>query len=465
VLPWPARLTIAQVSSLDLASLHSYVAAHQVPAILFATKQAVPGEPPLPLANERIYTTLANMLRERKSCAFIPHGAPGAGIVLVATPVSAPGTPSPPRLLGLVFKDQVPLAQMAQVAQQRAQAAQQAQAAAGGPPITTSVAPPAPPSAAPLSVSIPPATQPTSALGSAPGSAAPPQALFQAQATPPAPTQPVSLQAAQQLAMQRQLAANLMRQRAAGAGPAGAAPALASPTAANNPLQQAQALAQTQFMHQQAQQAAQAVARQMQAQQMRPGQPQVPLGQPPPQQAPQPPQQQQQQLWGNLGGFDMSQASAPQPPMLNTAFLNAFNFDPNAGQPQMQMQGGMGQPNMGQPQSGGQGWNIPGSAGMSNMGGAPGACAISAADAAALAASLGLSVDGLKQPPQPQGQFQGGMGGMPQMMQPGQPGGIPMAQPQGWGAPNAFGSNQNLGDPGSDFALLQQMLNNGGQPR
>jgi hypothetical protein len=151
--------------------------------------------------------------------------------------------------------------------------------------------------------------------------------------------------------------------------------------------------------------------------------------------------------------------------MLNTAFLNAFNFDPNAGQPQMQMQGGMGQPNMGQPQSGGQGWNIPGSAGMSNMGGAPGACAISAADAAALAASLGLSVDGLKQPPQPQGQFQGGMGGMPQMMQPGQPGGIPMAQPQGWGAPNAFGSNQNLGDPGSDFALLQQMLNNGGQPR
>ncbi|PWN45995.1 hypothetical protein IE81DRAFT_338858 [Ceraceosorus guamensis] len=115
-LPWPARLNLGSMTPLDMPALQAYVGTRQTPAVLFTPRppgQASPGEPDVPAHNVKAYEMLASTLRDRKCCALIPHGAPGAGIVLVPMPtVAAQMT----RLLGLVFKEAAPLQALASAA-------------------------------------------------------------------------------------------------------------------------------------------------------------------------------------------------------------------------------------------------------------------------------------------------------------------------------------------------------------
>ncbi|CEH17735.1 hypothetical protein CBOM_04127 [Ceraceosorus bombacis] len=115
-LPWPARLNLGSMTPLDMPALQAYVGTKQTPAVLFTPRppgQTSPGEPDVPAHNVKAYEMLASTLRDRKCCALIPHGAPGAGIVLVPMPtVAAQMT----RLLGLVFKEAAPLQALASAA-------------------------------------------------------------------------------------------------------------------------------------------------------------------------------------------------------------------------------------------------------------------------------------------------------------------------------------------------------------
>lgn len=115
-LPWPNVLTIRAWVPFHPSHLQRLVTTNQVPSVLLTLR---PFPPSLTVRgsenNESNYVALHTMLDQHQRAAFVPHGDPGCGLLVVALARQSPGsapTPAPaPRLLALVFRTPIPFAQ------------------------------------------------------------------------------------------------------------------------------------------------------------------------------------------------------------------------------------------------------------------------------------------------------------------------------------------------------------------
>lgn len=120
MLPWQQKLTISEIQTISIPAIQTFAAQNSTSCVLFqplAAPQANKSGPnegnaaPSPQqSNEAMYVMLARMIDTRKACAFIPlqgeNCTPEAGLVIIPTPTQAGGNQR--RLLGLVFKQNVP---------------------------------------------------------------------------------------------------------------------------------------------------------------------------------------------------------------------------------------------------------------------------------------------------------------------------------------------------------------------
>ena len=115
-LPWSSMMTINGFFTVDPARLQQYVTQHRLPCALLSLC-ALPSSAPVQNAeyNAANYRSLATMLEHNKRAAYIQHGAPECGIVVVAlSSARLPPTQAvhAPRLLAIVFHAPIPFAEL-----------------------------------------------------------------------------------------------------------------------------------------------------------------------------------------------------------------------------------------------------------------------------------------------------------------------------------------------------------------
>lgn len=115
-LPWPSMMTINGFFTIDPARLQQYFTQHRLPCALLSLC-ALPSSAPIQNAeyNAANYRSLATMLEQNKRAAYIQHGAPECGIVIVAlSSARLPPTQAAhaPRLLAIVFHAPIPFAEL-----------------------------------------------------------------------------------------------------------------------------------------------------------------------------------------------------------------------------------------------------------------------------------------------------------------------------------------------------------------
>ncbi|WFD25572.1 hypothetical protein MNAN1_000532 [Malassezia nana] len=116
-LPWPNVLTIRAWVPFHPSHLQRLITSNQVPYVLLTLR---PFPPSLTVHgsenNESNYVALHTMLDQHQRAAFVPHGDPGCGLLVVA--LARPSTGSAPapapalRLLAMVFRTPIPFAQL-----------------------------------------------------------------------------------------------------------------------------------------------------------------------------------------------------------------------------------------------------------------------------------------------------------------------------------------------------------------
>lgn len=115
-LPWPNVLTINTFFPVDTTQLQRLIAAHRIPCALlsirpFPSSLAVRGAE----NNESNYQMLSTMLEQNHRAAYVPHGDPGCGILIVSllsARVPSPQGMNAPRLLAMVFRRPIPVAEL-----------------------------------------------------------------------------------------------------------------------------------------------------------------------------------------------------------------------------------------------------------------------------------------------------------------------------------------------------------------
>lgn len=115
-LPWPNVLSVSAFVPVDVARLQRIITTLRVPSVLL-TVRAFP--PSLAVRgaenNESHYQQLATMLERGQRAAYIPHGDPGCGLLVLAlSSARMPSSSQTPRLLALVFNKPIPMAQLTQ---------------------------------------------------------------------------------------------------------------------------------------------------------------------------------------------------------------------------------------------------------------------------------------------------------------------------------------------------------------
>ncbi|PWN52687.1 hypothetical protein IE53DRAFT_409218 [Violaceomyces palustris] len=116
LLPWPSRFQISAISQISPKDLQTYAANQSAPYVLFGVANGPEDGADRNLA---MYRNLAGSLEAKKSCAFIRHGAPGCGIVLLgiqaassSEKVAGSAAASPLKLIGIVFREPIPFAKL-----------------------------------------------------------------------------------------------------------------------------------------------------------------------------------------------------------------------------------------------------------------------------------------------------------------------------------------------------------------
>ncbi|WFD29322.1 hypothetical protein MSPP1_000331 [Malassezia sp. CBS 17886] len=102
-LPWPNVLSVSAFFPLSTQEVQQLVARHRIPTAVLSLR-AFPSSLELRGAesNEQNYRVLAAMLQQHQRAAFVAHGAPGCGLLLVALSSSRPPehrAADPPRLV------------------------------------------------------------------------------------------------------------------------------------------------------------------------------------------------------------------------------------------------------------------------------------------------------------------------------------------------------------------------------
>lgn len=115
-LPWPNIMNINGFFTVDPARLQQFFTQNRLPCALLSLC-AFPSSVPIQNAeyNEANYRSLATMLEQCKRAAFIQHGAPECGILVVAlSSARLPPTQAAqaPRLLAIVFHTPIPFAEL-----------------------------------------------------------------------------------------------------------------------------------------------------------------------------------------------------------------------------------------------------------------------------------------------------------------------------------------------------------------
>lgn len=115
-LPWPNVLSVSAFVPVDTSRLMRFISTHRTPCALL-TLRGYPPSLAMPGSenNEANYGMLAAMLEKHQRAAYVAHGGPGCGLLLVA--LSGARLPMPqasqaPRLLAMVFKSPIPLAEL-----------------------------------------------------------------------------------------------------------------------------------------------------------------------------------------------------------------------------------------------------------------------------------------------------------------------------------------------------------------
>lgn len=115
-LPWPNVLTIGALVPVHPPLLQRLIASHRVPCVLLAVR---PFPPTLAVHgsenNEANYQALYSMLQQHQRAAYVPHGEPGCGLLIVtltSTQMGSSNTPQAPRLLAMVFRTPIPFSQL-----------------------------------------------------------------------------------------------------------------------------------------------------------------------------------------------------------------------------------------------------------------------------------------------------------------------------------------------------------------
>lgn len=115
-LPWPNVLTIHALVSVHPPHLQRLITSHRVPCVLLAVRSFPPS---LAVSgaenNESNYQSLYTMLEQHHRAAYVAHGEPGCGLLIVAlssAQLNSSNAPHAPRLLAMVFRTPIPFAQL-----------------------------------------------------------------------------------------------------------------------------------------------------------------------------------------------------------------------------------------------------------------------------------------------------------------------------------------------------------------
>ncbi|WFD21858.1 hypothetical protein MEQU1_000514 [Malassezia equina] len=115
-LPWPNVLTIHALVPVHPPHLQRLITLHRVPCVLLAVRSFPPS---LAVSgaenNETNYRSLYTMLEQHHRAAYVAHGEPGCGLLIVAlssAQLHSSNPPDAPRLLAMVFRTPIPFAQL-----------------------------------------------------------------------------------------------------------------------------------------------------------------------------------------------------------------------------------------------------------------------------------------------------------------------------------------------------------------
>jgi len=217
-LPWPNVLTIRALVPVHPPHLQHLIASHRVPCVLLAVR---PFPPSLAVRgaenNESNYQALCTMLEQHQRAAYVAHGEPGCGLLIVTltnAQLGSSNAPHAPRLIAMVFRTPIPFAQLSG-----------ADTGAASAPNTRGMisVPPAPGSVAPFV----PQAHPTAAapMGAMNGMLAGPPGLAGGVMGIGMPLLPASVDPVQQLLHSTSLASSWVPSSAPGTAPVPSAPA------------------------------------------------------------------------------------------------------------------------------------------------------------------------------------------------------------------------------------------------
>ncbi|WFD18007.1 hypothetical protein MCAP1_000219 [Malassezia caprae] len=115
-LPWPNVMTIRALVPVHPPHLQRLIASHRVPCVLLTVR---PFPPTLAVRgaenNETNYQALCTMLEQHQRAAYVAHGEPGCGLLIVtlsSAQLGSSNAPNAPRLLAMVFRTPIPFAQL-----------------------------------------------------------------------------------------------------------------------------------------------------------------------------------------------------------------------------------------------------------------------------------------------------------------------------------------------------------------